>query len=75
MKDDEPIAVPITRKKYPREGRPLLELKLTTRVPDKYRVVDLETGDIWEWAGPKNPTAWMRADDIKVEMKRKRRRK
>jgi hypothetical protein len=27
-------------------------IELVTRVPTKWRLVDLETGDVWRWATP-----------------------
>jgi hypothetical protein len=42
----------------------LFDLSVKTHVPSKYRVVDLETGDIWKYDG--TATKWTRADDISV---------
>lgn len=40
-----------------REEGEMITLTLETRVPSKYRVVDLETGDVWKWEEGK----WVRA--------------
>jgi hypothetical protein len=39
-----------------------VELTIRTRVPSKWRFVDLETGDVWK-ANPDRPGAFTRADD------------
>jgi hypothetical protein len=45
-------------------------LKLTTRVPSKYRVIDLETGDIWKVVlQPNGQLRWYSAQDISYEEK------
>jgi hypothetical protein len=31
------------------EDRDLVSISVITRVPCKWRFVDLETGDVWEW--------------------------
>jgi hypothetical protein len=44
----------------------LTELVIRTRVPSKWRFLDLETGDIWQ-ANPSGDTMFVRADDIEVK--------
>jgi len=38
-------------------------ISLNTLVPEKYRVVDLETGDVWGWDG----TTWRAPDDTDIK--------
>lgn len=44
--------------------RDIKTLKIETRVPEKYLLVDRETGDVWQW-GPGN--WWRRAEDTKIQ--------
>ena len=57
------------------DSKELTELKIRTRVPSKWRLVDLETGDVWRWASPQERAQLMllsnlvRATDIAYEEK------
>lgn len=43
----------------------LIQLTITTHVPSKWRMVDLETGDIWKHDGER---IWTRATDIEIKV-------
>lgn len=45
-----------------REHNDLVKLTIETRVPSKWRMVDLEHGEIWMWKHGK----WVRADDLVI---------
>lgn len=60
-----------TRRAFERErernrkaGR-FVTLKIETRVPSKWRMVDLETGDIWKWN--ERLGRWRRAEGTYAE--------
>jgi hypothetical protein len=37
------------REEHRASGRPLEVLSIQTRVPSKWRLVDMETGEVWRW--------------------------
>jgi hypothetical protein len=59
VRDRYASLVPLRRS----QGAPFVMLSAETRVPEKYRLVDLETGEVWR---KNSDNDWVRADDIAV---------
>lgn len=51
------------RQRFPRLAA-LAHLTVVTHKPDKYRVVDLETGDVWRAVHDGTGWTWKRARDL-----------
>jgi hypothetical protein len=58
------------------EDERLIELTIRTHCPEKWRFVDLETGDVWQWNGEwehgkktRTPQRgeFMRATDLRIK--------
>lgn len=52
------------RERSIKNNEPLASIKIETRVPQKWRFVDLETKEVWQWFGPGKSFSVASKDDL-----------